>query len=232
MGCSVAVRWHDDRVFLLTANHVLERFERREFHAWTPAGFLLLQGRVAASELNPHRFAADSDDAAVFEFDPANGDVFEWIRQHALSPSQLDERAVCRSDEFFSLVGFPSNHVGRIGDAVVPNVHMWVGFTETHSFDQVKLSPDRHVALEWNNAVAHSFPIADEDRRVTSGQGRSFGGVSGSPIVILGNRDGPTTVSAIFTDYRNHHLVGTSVRVHREYITELLRPGSNPAVGG
>lgn len=226
IGCSVALRLPDDRLFLLTANHVLEAFERREIVALTLAGGVILRGRVAASEVEASRLSTDKDDAAVFEFASQEGDAVGWLRANALSAEQLDRKdAVCQADELFALVGYPSNRVRQEGGKLVPSAHTWAGFSEAYSFERVGLSGERHVTIEWDNSFVHGFPVEDSDQRVISGQGRSIRGVSGSPMIVVANRDGPTTVSAIFTDHRDGHLIGTSVKVHLEYIAELLPKG-------
>jgi hypothetical protein len=224
VGCSVALRGDDGRVFLLTANHVLEAFHRKEdMAAWTPRGGLRIRGRIAATEIDPSRLKGDTDDAAVIELLNAETDTFRWINEHALVRSQLDaDGSVSRVDEFYGLVGCPSNRVGQVEGFVIPKGQLWVGYTESHAFERVGLSPKRHVAFEWDNAETHGFPLDDQDKRVVSGQGPSHKGVSGSPIVILANREGPTTVSGIFTDHRGGHLLGTSIRVHLNLIAELL----------
>jgi hypothetical protein len=229
VGCSVAVHGEDGRVFLLTANHVVEAFHRKEdMVAWTPQGGLPVAGlRIAATEIDPALLRADTDDAAVIELLNAETDAFRWTKKHALARSQLDtDDSICRPDEFFGLVGCPSNRVGVDDGFVVPKGQLWVGFTEPDTFGRVGLRPERHVAFEWNNAATHGFPLDDQDRRIVTGQGPSHRGVSGSPMVILANRDGPMAVSGIFTDHRDGHLIGTSVRVHLELIAELLlEPG-------
>jgi hypothetical protein len=218
----------DGAHFLVSAAHVLRESQVREVFFYAAQKTLRrLRGRIRTTG-GVEGVTADPLDVAVLRLSGSAIPPFPEVEKFSLNYSDLLAEYLPRSGKRYVVVGFPSTKSGI--DPVARRAIVKAYAYDTHSvvvenaYEKHDVAPATHILLPFDR------------KRSMDADGRAVifpkpQGMSGSPILVLYEDDGPSVQSrpafpvvgvAVRSPVGAKIIVGTDIRFVREMILEHL----------
>ncbi len=219
-GCGVA--YTDGRQhFILTAGHVVDALEANDFHAWTPASWIMARGQIART--NPRGKRPDIADAAVIRLDRevVNGHV----KQHSLTRMDIDPPGShFGKDHLMQLISYPGGKVNIVDEKLIsPTWYQWAGVGANESdYKKRGRRTDVHTLLRFNRREATHKDLGRHPG--PDMHGASGGGIWRTlPVGEDRTRKRWSLLTGIFTTYEGRTIIGTRPQVHLALIDKYFK---------
>ena len=187
-----------ERVFLVTASHVMDGFSERTpllFDNGVDKPLCLLQGNEYTV-----RSRKGGMDAAIVELSAASNIAVS--RELCLGLMDLDVTASCDTAGGCLVVGCPETmnrkSIDRATTAISPNLYtLFTPEADESKYRQLSIDSEDHIVLHWNQKAAYS---PEQQKRA----GPNLNGLSGAPI--WGPEESFPRVLGILTEHHQREV--------------------------